>query len=202
MPEHNENTNPADLVAILTDETVQTSHEVFRRCQALEQLSACGTTTINAMPAILRSLFVPVSIDCVLALRVTAAEAVWKVGGRHDLALPFLAWALKDEYWGVSRKAAEVLCEMGPVAHDAVPDLVNLADRRMDGGPFHYEDIGNANDDKSLLAVVAMALGNCGRGHAHVERARRVLNRIADCQEPDACAAAQHAVEQLQQMPT
>ena len=97
MPEHNENTNPADLVAILTDETVRTPIEVFRRCQALEQLSACGTTTIRVLPAVLRSLFVPVSTDCVLVLRVAAAEAVWKVGGRDDLALPFLAWALKDE---------------------------------------------------------------------------------------------------------
>jgi hypothetical protein len=50
-----------------------------------------------------------------LALRVAAAEAVWKVGERRDLALPFLAWALNDEYWGVSRNVAQVLIGMGPV---------------------------------------------------------------------------------------
>lgn len=202
MPERNENINPADLVAILTDETVRTPDEVFRRCQALERLSACDTTTIDALPSIMRSLLVPVSVDCVLALRVAAAEAVWKVGGRHDLALPFLAWALKDEYWGVSRKAAEVLAEMGPVAHDAVPDLVNFAERRLDRGSFHYENFGDGDDGESLLAVIARALGICGQGVAHVNEAHRILNRLVDCQEADACAAAQQAVRQLQDVPT
>ncbi len=202
MPEDNTNTNLEELVAILTDDPAQTLEEVFRRCHALEQLSASGSATVDALPAIMRSLFVRVSVDCVLALRVAAAEAVWKVGQRHDLALPFLAWALKDEYWGVSRKAAEVLHEMGPVAHGAIPDLVNLAERRLDRGPFHYEDFGDANNEKSLLAILAAALGSCGRGIAHVNAARRILNRIADCEDADACATAQQAIKQLQDMPT
>lgn len=86
MPEHNEITYPEELVAILTDETARTPQEVFRRCEAIEQLSASGVATIDALPAIMRSLLVPVSVDCVLALRVAAAEAAWKVGRRHDLA--------------------------------------------------------------------------------------------------------------------
>lgn len=199
--EHNQNTNPADLVAILTDETARTAYEVFRRCEALERLSACGITTADALPSIMRSLLVRVSVDCVLALRVAAAEAVWKVGGRHDLALPFLAWALKDEYWGVSRKATEVLAAMGSVAHDAVPDLVNLAERRLNRGPFFYEDFGDCNDDESLLATIARALGICGRGLAHVSEARRALKRIVECQDADACAVAHQAVQQLQDVP-
>lgn len=198
MPEHNENMDPEDLIATLTDETVRTPDEVFRRCQSLDQLSASSAKNIDALPAIMRSLLVRVSVDCVLALRVAAAEAVWKVGRRHDLALPFLAWALKDEYWGVSRKAAEVLGEMGAVAHDAVPDLANLAGRRLDRGPFHYETLGDGNDRDSLLAVIATALGNCGRGYAHVDEARRILSRIIDCQDGDAHAAAKNAVNQLQ----
>jgi hypothetical protein len=202
MPDHNANANPEELVAILTDETAQTPQEVFRRCQALEQLSASDAPTVDALPAILRSLLVPVSVDCVLALRVAAAEAAWKVGRRHDLALPFLAWALKDEYWGASRQAAQVLAEMGPVAHDVIPDLLNLAERRLDHGPFLYEDFGDANHGGSLLAVIATALGNCGRGSAHVDTARRILNRIADCEDADGCTAAQQAVNQLQDMPT
>lgn len=97
MPEINENTNLKELIAILVDHPVQTPAEVFRRCEALEQLSASGSASLVVLPAIMRSLVVRVSVDCVLSLRVAAAEAVWNVGGRRDLALPFLAWALKDE---------------------------------------------------------------------------------------------------------
>ncbi len=201
MPEHHENTNPAELVAILTDGMAGTPDDVFRRCEALERLSACGTTAVDVLPSIMRSLLVPVSVDCVLALRVAAAEAVWKVGGRHDLALPFLAWGLKDEYWGVSRKAAVVLAEMGPVAHDAVPDLVNLAERRLVRGPFHYENFGNGNDGESLLATVATSLGRCGRGTAHLDEACRMLHRIVDCEDADASVAAQLALKELQPQP-
>jgi hypothetical protein len=90
---------------MLPEERAGSPEEVFLRCQACEALSTMGDAAYAAMPALLRMLVVPVSVDCVLVLRVAAAEAVWKVGGRHDLALPFLAWALKDDYWGVSRKA-------------------------------------------------------------------------------------------------
>jgi hypothetical protein len=104
----------------------------------------------------------------VLVLRVAAATAVWRVGGRHDPALPVLAWALKDEYWGVSRQAAEVIGEMGGLAHGATPDLVRLADRRLAHGPFRFEDYeraaGAQTGPESLLAVVTTALGRCGRG--------------------------------------
>jgi len=36
---------------------------------------------------------------------------------------------MKDEYWGVSRKAAQVLGEMGSVAHDvfAIPPPINIS---------------------------------------------------------------------------
>lgn len=195
MDGHNDVLSMEQIAAILTDETADSPDEVFRRCRALEQLAASGPKSIETLPAILRSLVVGVSVDCVLALRVAAAEAVWKVGMRHDLALPFLAWALKDEYWGASRKAAQVLYEMGAIAHDALPDLVNLAERRLDYGPFHFETLGQ---NVPLLPVVASALASCGHGMQHIAAANRVLMRIMDCDDIGTCAAAQQAIKQLQ----
>jgi hypothetical protein len=190
-----------DYIGILTDEPARTPQEVFRRCQAVEALANLGPVAHAAMPALLGTLMVPVSVDCVLALRVAAAEALWKVGGRHDLALPFLAWALKDEYWGVARKAAQVLGEMGSVAHEAIPDLVRLADRRWAQGRFHFEEFeqmaGTGSEPGPLLAVVATALGRCGRGVAHWQEAHEMLTRLTACKEEDARNAAVRALEVL-----
>jgi hypothetical protein len=189
------------FIGILTDEPARTPQEVFRRCEAAEALAGLSPVAYAAMPALLRTLVVPVSVDCVLALRVAAAEAVWKVGGRHELALPFLAWALKDESWGVSRKAAQVLGEMGPVAHDAIPDLVRLADRRCAHGQFHFEGFeqvaGTVSVPGSLLAVVATALGRCGRGVAHWPAAHGMLTRLSASEEDDARTAAVRALDVL-----
>jgi HEAT repeat protein len=190
-----------NFVDILTDEPARTPMEVFRRCEAAQALSRLGPAAHSAMPVILRTLVVPVTVDCVLALRVAAAEAVWKVGGRHDLALPFLTWALKDEYWGVSRQAAQVLGEMGSVAHDAVPDLVRLAERRYTQGRFHFEEFEQVtaaeSEAGSLLGVVATSLGRCGRGVAHWREAHRVLTMLMVSQEEDARSAAERALNVL-----
>lgn len=190
-----------DYIGMLTEEPASTPQEVFRRCDAAEALARLGPSARAAMPALLGTLVVPVSVDCVLALRVAAAEAVWKVGGRHDLALPFLAWALKDEHWGVSRKAAQVLAEMGNVAHDAIPDLVRLADRRYAHGRFYFEEFervaGSASDSGSLLAVVATALGRCGRGVAHWQEAHGMLTRLTASKEEGTRTAAVRALEDL-----
>src|SRR4051812_44263067 len=118
-----------DLASLLSDEPARSPDDVFRRCQAADALVDLGPDALPALPALLRTLVVPVTVDCALALRVAAAAAVWKVGGRSDAALPFLAWALKDEYWGVARRAAEVLAEIGPAA--VVPDLVRVAGCRL-----------------------------------------------------------------------
>ena len=186
---------------ILTDEPVTSAAEVFRRCEVLHALSRRGPEAHFSMPAIVRTLVVSVNVDCVLALRVAAAEAAWKVGERHDLALPFLAWALTDEYWGVSLQAVQVLSEMGCVAHDAVPDLVRLAERRHARGRFHFEEFEQANaaasKADSLLAVVATALGRCGRGVEHWREARGVLTMLLASPEEDARSAAARALEVL-----
>lgn len=188
-------------VGILTDDPAETPQEVFRRCAAAAALARLGPAAHAAMPALLRTLVVPVSVDCVLALRVAAAEALWKVGRRHDLALPFLGWALKDEYWGVSRKAAQVLGEMGSVAHDAIPDLVRLTERRCAQGRFHFEDFeqlgGAAPEPSSLLAVAATALGRCGRGVAHRQEAHGMLTRLTTSKEEDVRTAAVRALDVL-----
>lgn len=197
MDSRDEGTKRDVLIGSLTSAPAETPAEVFRRCQALEELASLGAEAADALPAILESLVVPVSVDCVLALRVAAAEAAWKVGGRHDLALPILAWALKDEYWGVSRKAAEVLGEMGTVAHEAVPDLVTLAERRLKNGPFYFERFEQATPQQSLLVTVARALGNCGRGVRYRGQACDTLGQLSACPEGGVEVAAARALEGL-----
>lgn len=91
---------------------------------------------------------------------------------------------------------------MGTEAHDTIPDLVNLAERRMNRGPFHYERVGEINNEQSLLTVAAAALGRCGQGTANVDNARRVLSCIINCEDRDASEAARHALNQLQGVPT
>jgi HEAT repeat protein len=129
-------------------------------------------------------LVVPVEVDCALALRVSAAAAIWRVGHTCDVAIPFLAWALKDEYWGVVPRAVEILAEIGHAG--VVPDLVRLAERRLAHGPFRFEDVlldCGENERKPLLAAVANALGRCGRGQwespSHQAGARATLAVLA-----------------------
>jgi hypothetical protein len=190
-----------ELTAVLSDAVADTPEDVFRRCQAAEALSGMGPAAGLAMPALLRTLLVPVSVDCHLLLRVAAAEAVWKVGGRHDLALPFLAWALRDEYWGVSRTAAGVLAEMGPVAHEATPDLVRLAERRLARGRFDFETweelAATRVRSRPLLAVVAEALGRCGPGVEYGREAEGMLEKLAAVAEEEVGTAARRALDAL-----
>jgi hypothetical protein len=191
----------AELSDILSDEPVDSAGDLFRLCQAVEAVAKLGPAAHAAMPALLRTLVMPVRADCWLALRVAAAEAVWKVDGRHDLALPILAWALRDEYWGVSLQAARVLGEMGTAAHAAIPDLVDLAARRSAHGRYHFEEFRSAADRAAgwscLLAVVATALGRCGRGYPHWYAAHDMLTRLAAADEADARAAAEQALAEL-----
>lgn len=174
------------LIKLLSDEAAATPEDVFSRSHAASELAAMGSDAHAALPALIRTLVVPVHVDCALVLRVAAAEAVWKVGRRSDLALPFLAWALKDEYWGVSLQAVEVLKEMGIEAHEVVPDLCHLAERRLTSGPFHFERIGGIADSSNqstpppLLASIAAALERCGRGNAYYQVAHAMLTTMAD----------------------
>jgi hypothetical protein len=90
---------------------------------------------------------------------------------------------------------------MGPQAHEATPDLVALAERRLTRGPFYFEVFEQAapagSGATSLLAVVAVALGRCGCGRAHGREARGMLTRLARSEDEDVRAAARHALEVL-----
>jgi HEAT repeat protein len=127
---------------------------------------------------------------------VAAAEAVWKVGQRRDLALPFLIYALKDEYWGVALQASQVLGEMGGSASEAIVDLIELADRRLSKGPFSFER--GERDSRPLLAVVATAIGQCGLGLKRPREVSDVLRRIATSAESEVRSAALVAVTKVE----
>ena len=70
----------ARWLAILTKTSVNSPQDVFRRCEALQEIAADGSKHADLLPVVIQSLTVHVSVDCVLALRVAAAAAVWKVG--------------------------------------------------------------------------------------------------------------------------
>lgn len=188
------------LIAILTDQPVESIDDAFRRNEAVSALAKLGTAARAAVPALLRTLVVPVSVDCAVLLRVATAEALWKVDMRFDVALPFLAWALKDEYWGASLTAVQVLSEMGTMADQAVPDLIQLAERRSTHGPFSFERFAHEDatgtSPEPLLAVVANALGRCGPGR-YWRDAHGMLTRLTASEDAAVRAAATKALEQL-----
>lgn len=181
----------ASLAAILSDKPVSLPQEVAKRCQALEALSGLGAEAHSALPAILRSLWVKVDVDCGLCLRIAAAEAAWKVGGLVELALPILAWGLKDEYWEASRKAVKTLGEMGLSASDASPELMQLAHRLLASGRLGFDD--PTLDRRPLLAEVAETLGKCGRGPCWSEVYGTLLH-IAECDDASVREAAASAL--------
>jgi hypothetical protein len=88
---------------------------------------------------------------------------------------------------------------MGRDAHDAIPALVQLAERRCAHGPFHFERAEHIVGASfvSLLAVVATALGQCGRGVAHWQEAHAMLTRLTAFQEEDVRTAAMRALDDL-----
>ena len=192
----------ARLAAALVDTPAKSFDEVVRRCRAADALAALGTEASAAIPALLRTLVVPVTVDCALALRVSAAAAIWKVSHQTTEAIPVLAWALKDEYWGLSPRAVEVLAEIGDCR--VVPDLVWLADRLTNRGPLRFEiasRIGGLPEPEPLLAAVAVALGRCGLGksdgESYAPEARAALAKMADSTDGRVRRAAQIALTGL-----
>jgi hypothetical protein len=191
------------LASVLIDEPARSPDEVFRRCQAADGLAALGPRAESAVPAILRTLVVPVAVDGAVALRVAAAAALWKVSHRFDVAIPFLAWALKDEYWGVAPRAVAVLSEIGHAA--VVPDLVRLAERRLSHGPLPFERFtteDEGRDSEPLLAAVARALGRCAQGRwdgpSYSSEARATLSRLAACGDESVRSTALEALSRLE----
>lgn len=172
-------------MAVLSDQRIDSYEELSRRCAALDTLGSLGSCAYVAMPAVQRMLFARVDVDCVLTLRVAAAAAAWRID-RCDIALPVLAWSLKDEYWGAAWRALPVLTEAGRA--EVVPDLVWLAERRLQRGPFLFELLPGEAQREPLLALIARALGTCARGcdangHTHRSEARAVLMKLAACDD-------------------
>jgi HEAT repeat protein len=133
---------------------------------------------------------------------VAAAAAIWRVGQNWSLAIPFLTWALKDEYWGVAPRGAEILAEIGHAA--VIPDLVRLAERRRAHGPFVYEGASGGpeeSDRRPLLAVVADALARCGggswEGPSYRSEAIATLSRLAGHGDERVREAALRALAEL-----
>jgi len=112
------------------------------------------------------------------------------------LALPFLIYALKDEYWGASLQASQVLIEMRGSASEAVVDLIELADRRLPKGPFRFENF--RLNSPPLLAVVATAIGQCDRGLERRHEVSDALLRIATSGDSDVRTAALNALKSVE----
>lgn len=199
------NPTPAEieqLASVLVDEPANSVQEVLRRCQATDALAAVGPAAAPAVPALRRTLVVPVAVDCALILRVAAAAALWEVEGNWSVAMPFLAWALKDEHWGVAPRALGVIAQIGHAA--VVPDLIRLAERRLAHGPFQCEELSPASEDiqnEPLLATIAHALGCCGRGRwegaTYTTEARDVLSTMARCEDQRVSDSARAALAML-----
>jgi HEAT repeat protein len=120
------------------------------------------------------------------------------------VAIPFLAWALKDEYWGVAPRAVAVLSEIGHAA--VVPDLVRLAERRLEHGPFFFEKFvaaGGEQDLEPFLAAVAIAIGRCARGRwegrTYLNDARATLMKLVASDDVRVRAAASEALSVLEE---
>src|SRR5262249_25442434 len=182
------------LTAALSDDTADTPWEVFRRCEAADALGDIGPPAAAAIPALVRTLTVPVAVDCVLALRVAAARALWRIGGRSDLPLPRLIAALEDEQWGVVRTAVESLSEMGEAGRPAAVWLVALARKRLANGPFHFEkwaEDSGSGPPAPFLAVIAEALGKCASG---LPEAGDVLSTLSNSPDGRIRASAEAAL--------
>ena len=190
----------AEFVAILSDKPAEDPEEVFQRSEAAKALGALGPAAWPALPALLQTLIVPVQCDCGLVLRVAAAAAICRIGMIKHEALPVLAWALKDEYWGVVPDAVEVLTEVGEPF--VVPDLIWLAERRLGHGPFDFERWPRSTTNEEpepLLAAVARALGKCGRGQSglYAAEVKVMLATLAKSEDDRVQAAAEDGLAQL-----
>lgn len=191
-----------ELIGFLVDTPAHSARDVIRRCSAADRLALLGPAAARAVPALRQTLVVPVTVDCELALRVAAAAALWKVGQCWTLTVPFLLWALKDEYWGVAPRAAEILGEIGHAA--VVPDLIRLAERRLSHGPFSFEQFASSTDQPSarpFLAILVDALVHCSRGRrggpSYISDVRNTLKKLAACEDEQIRVAAQTALVDL-----
>jgi len=91
-----------------------------------ETLGRIGPAAREAVPAIEKALD-----GYARNRRVAAAEALWRITGKADKALPVLLRIAQEKLWSrylrpVRCHAVEVIRDMGPAASDAVPVLTKL----------------------------------------------------------------------------
>jgi hypothetical protein len=75
-------------------------------------------------------------------------------------------------------------------------DLIELADRRLSKGPFHFEKGGP--DSRPLLAVVATAIGQFGPEFERRHEVSDALLRIATSAESEVRSAALAALKRVE----
>jgi HEAT repeat protein len=93
-----------------------------------EALGLIGPAAEDAVPALEKALD-----SWGRNVRVAAAEALWRITGKTDKAVPILLRIAQEKLWDrylrpVRRRAVEVLGAMGPAARDAVPVLTRLTE--------------------------------------------------------------------------
>ncbi len=91
------------------------------RVQAIEALGEMGPAGADALPELAQSIATggPGTL--------AAAEAIWKVARRADLAMPaILSRLLTYDEGGSPEEACDIISEIGPSAREAVPRLITL----------------------------------------------------------------------------
>jgi HEAT repeat protein len=128
--------------ALPTFEQALSSPDMQMRTVAMSALASMGDKARGQAPKI-----VPMLKDKDPAVRIAAAEVLWRISGRTEDTIPVLiAEVTNRKQWGIRGSAIIILGKMGPVAKAAVPVLTGaLKDE--------YEDI---------RATAADALGEMG----------------------------------------
>jgi HEAT repeat protein len=97
---------------------LQSANEALRQ-QAVSLLGRMGQAAREAEPALRQAL----DQERNMTTRLGAADALWRVSGKTEAALPLLRAGLKDPFQFNRVRAARVLGDMGGAAKQAVADL-------------------------------------------------------------------------------
>lgn len=92
-------------------------------------------------------------------VRAHACEAIETFGAEAVQAVPALRQALGDDrFWLVRQRAAQALWQLGPLAHEAVPELVRVASDRNEAPTTRALAVRALGDigDKAAAAVPAL----------------------------------------------
>ncbi len=100
---------------------------IIEATNAAAVLGKIGASAREAIPALQDCLALDGSDDDSLrSLRITAAEAIWRIGGEAETVLRIATEMLDDEEDWLRADAAEVLGKLGEAAQASVPHLQRL----------------------------------------------------------------------------